>query len=192
MTGLGPRPVETFETVDAFRDWIARADVDHPGVWIRMAKKGSDLRTIGYDQALDVALAFGWIDSQVRRYDEQSFIQAFTPRRRRSPWSTRNRDKAESLIASGAMHPRGLAEVERAKADGRWERAYAGPAAAAVPDDFLTALECNPAAKDFFATLTSQNRYAIYYRLQDAKRPETRTRRIEKFVTMLARGEKFH
>jgi uncharacterized protein YdeI (YjbR/CyaY-like superfamily) len=147
---------------------------------------------VTYAEALDVALAYGWIDGQARRVDDETYVQRFTPRRPRSPWSLRNVGTAEAMMADGRMKPRGLAEVERARADGRWERAYEGSKTAEPQPDFLSALGSNPDASAFFDTLNSQNRYAIYYRIQDAKRPETRARRIETFVEKLARGEKFY
>jgi uncharacterized protein YdeI (YjbR/CyaY-like superfamily) len=147
---------------------------------------------VTYEQALVAALEHGWIDGQAHRLDDDCYIQRFTPRRPRSPWSLRNCRRAEGMIAAGTMAPRGLAEVERARADGRWDRAYAGQRNADPHPDFLAALERNPAAREVYGTLNSQNRYAIYYRVQDAKRAETRARRIEKIVGMLARGEKLY
>lgn len=189
---LAERPIERFASVDEFAAWLADHQEDLGGVWVTLAKKGSGLLTPTYEEVVDVALRFGWIDSQARRLDEASYLQAFTPRRARSPWSKRNREKAEAMIANGEMTPRGLAEVERARADGRWERAYDGAAAAEVPADFLAALALDPAAQAFYETLDAQNRYAIYFRLQSARRPETRARRIDAFVAQLARGERFH
>jgi uncharacterized protein YdeI (YjbR/CyaY-like superfamily) len=187
-----PQPVLFFASQEDFRAWLAAEHGASDGIWVKFAKKGSGVTSVVYDEVLEVALCFGWIDGQVKRVDDDYFIQRWTPRRKRSPWSQRNRAKAEALIASAAMQPAGLAEVERAKADGRWDRAYAGPRAAAVPDDLQAALDANPPAAAFFATLTGTNRYAILYRVQDAKRPETRARRIEKFVAMLAAGETLH
>ncbi|MCU1560189.1 YdeI family protein [Mycetocola sp.] len=179
-----------FEGPDAFRGWIEQHQDSSPGVWLVIAKKGSGQTTVTYAEALDVALAYGWIDGQTRSVDEATYVQRFTPRRPRSPWSVRNVGIAEAMIADGRMKPRGLAEVERARADGRWDRAYHGPKNAEPYPDFLAALENNPEAAAFFSSLNSQNRYAIYYRVQDAKRPETRARRIEDFIERLARGEK--
>jgi uncharacterized protein YdeI (YjbR/CyaY-like superfamily) len=184
--------VRLFATPDAFEAWLEAHPDAVEGVWIRFVKKGSSLRTASYEQLLDVALRHGWIDSQVRALDAESYAQRFTPRRVRSPWSRRNREKAEAFIAAGLMRPAGLAEVERARADGRWERAYDRPSEAQTPPDFLAALAANPGARAFFETLDAHNRYAIYFRLQGAKRPETRARRIEQVVAMLARGERFH
>lgn len=174
----------------AWRAWLEEHHGDDGGVWLRLAKKGTTEPTsLSYDQALDEALCFGWIDGQVRRLDEGTFRQRFTPRRARSPWSRRNVGIAEQLIADGRMHTRGVAEVERARADGRWEAAYAGPATIDVPDDLAAALETSPRAQAMFALLTSQNRYAVLYRVSSAKRADTRARRIAQFVAMLARGE---
>ncbi|MET0842352.1 MAG: YdeI/OmpD-associated family protein [Mycetocola sp.] len=181
-----------FDGPDDFRRWVEENQDSSPGVWLVMAKKGSGLTTVTYAEALDVALAYGWIDGQARRIDDATYVQKFTPRRARSPWSARNVRTAEAMIADGRMKPRGLAEVERARADGRWERAYDGPRTAEPHPDFVSALEKNPDAAAFFETLNSQNRYAVYYRIQDAKRPETRARRIEQFIDRLARREKFY
>lgn len=181
-----------FDGPEEFRRWVEENQDSSPGVWLVMAKKGSGQTTVTYAEALDVALAYGWIDGQARRIDDATYVQKFTPRRARSPWSARNVRTAEAMIADGRMKPRGLAEVERARADGRWERAYDGPKTAEPHPDFVSALEANPDAAAFFETLNSQNRYAVYYRIQDARRPETRARRIEQFVDRLARGEKFY
>ena len=181
-----------FDGPDDFRRWVEENQDSSPGVWLVLAKKGSGQTTVTYAEALDVALAYGWIDGQARRIDDATYVQKFTPRRARSPWSARNVRTAEAMIADGRMKPRGLAEVERARADGRWERAYDGPKTAEPHPDFVSALEKNPDAAAFFETLNSQNRYAVYYRIQDAKRPETRARRIEQFVDRLARKEKFY
>jgi uncharacterized protein YdeI (YjbR/CyaY-like superfamily) len=177
----------------AWRAWLEAHHGDEDGVWLTLAKKGTTEPTsLSYDQALDEALCFGWIDGQVRRLDERTFRQRFTPRRARSPWSKRNVGIAEQLIADGRMHARGVAEVERARADGRWEAAYAGPATIDVPDDLAAALAASPRAQTMFGLLTSQNRYAVLFRVSGAKRADTRARRIEQFVAMLARGETIH
>jgi uncharacterized protein YdeI (YjbR/CyaY-like superfamily) len=158
-----------------------------------LAKKGTTSPTsLTYDQALEEAICFGWIDGQVRRRDERTYFQRFTPRRARSRWSKRNTTLAERLIDEGRMQASGIAEVERAKADGRWGAAYPGPATAHVPDDLAAALAAQPKAKTMFTRLTSQNRYAILHRIEAVKRPETRARKIEEFVAMLARGETVH
>nr|WP_271214109.1 YdeI/OmpD-associated family protein [Rhodococcus wratislaviensis]GLK41449.1 hypothetical protein GCM10017611_83250 [Rhodococcus wratislaviensis] len=184
--------VEYFSGQAEFREWLGAHHGSSPGIWLKMAKKGSAHTSINYDQALEVALCYGWIDSQVRRVDDDFFVQRFTPRSSRSPWSKRNREFAEKLAEAGLLEPAGVAEVERARADGRWDRAYAGQKAAEIPQDFLDALAQNPEAEAFYATLDSHNRYAVYYRLQDATRPETRARRIEKFVQQLSERRKFH
>jgi uncharacterized protein YdeI (YjbR/CyaY-like superfamily) len=181
-----------FDGPVAFREWIEEHQDESPGIWLVIAKKGSGQTTVTYAEALDIALAYGWIDGQTRSVDEATYQQRFTPRRQRSPWSLRNVGIAEAMIEDGRMKPRGLAEVERARADGRWERAYHGPKNAEPHPDFLAALEQNPQAAEFFGTLNSQNRYAVYYRIQDAKRPETRARRIADFIDRLSRGEKFY
>jgi uncharacterized protein YdeI (YjbR/CyaY-like superfamily) len=158
-----------------------------------LAKKGTTSPTsLTYDRALEEALCFGWIDGQVRRRDERTYLQRFTPRRPRSRWSKRNTTLAERLISKGRMQASGIAEVERAMADGRWEAAYAGPATARVPDYFAAALAAEPEAETTFSRLTSQNRYAILHRIGAVKRPETRARKIAEFVAMLARGETVH
>ena len=162
------------------------------GIWIKIAKKDADIESVRYPEVLESALCFGWIDARREALDGHYFLQRFTPRRRRSKWSRINRDTAERLIAHGRMRPAGLTEVERAKADGRWEAAYTGQRQSAVPDDLRRELDERPKAKAFFAQLSSQNRYAILYRLEDAKRPETRARRLAKFVAMLEGGETIH
>lgn len=170
--------------------WLREHHETRPaGVWIQFARKGTGIPTVTYREALQVALRFGWIDGQARSLDDAFYLQRFTPRRARSIWSKRNRDFATALIEAGAMEPAGLREVERAKADGRWDAAYDAPSTATVPEDLQAALDANAGAAAFFATLDARNRYAILHRVQTAKRPETRARRIEKFVAMLAAGE---
>lgn len=185
-------PILPFPTIDAWEAWLEREHARAAGVWLQLAKKGTGIATVTYAEALDAALCFGWIDGQVRRFDATWYLQRFTPRRPRSRWSKINVDHAERLIATGRMRPAGLAQVEAARADGRWDEAYHGQRSATVPRDLQAALDANPAAAAFFATLTGANRYAILYRVQDAKRPETRARRIERFVALLARGETLH
>lgn len=186
------QPTLRFDGPESFRSWIEEHQDSSPGIWLVMAKKGSGQTTVTYAEALDIALAYGWIDGQAKRVDDDTYVQRFTPRRARSPWSARNVKTAEKMIADGRMRARGLAEVERARADGRWERAYAGSKDAELDPEFLSVLAENPDAAAFFETLNSQNRFALYYRIQDAKRPETRARRIAAFVDQLARGEKFY
>ena len=174
----------------AWRAWLAKHHADPAGVWLVLAKKGTEKPTnLTYDQALEQALCHGWIDGQVRRRDETTYRQRFTPRRSRSSWSKRNTEIVGRLLAEGRMHAAGVAQVERAKADGRWDAAYAGPASIEVPPDLADALAAEPKAQAMFETLNSQNRYAVLFRVSSAKRAETRARKIEQFVAMLARGE---
>jgi uncharacterized protein YdeI (YjbR/CyaY-like superfamily) len=174
----------------AWRTWLAEHCGSSPGVWLMLAKKGTVQPTsLSYEQALEEALCHGWIDGQVQRRDEATYRQRFTPRRARSPWSARNVEIVTDLVATGRMHPAGVAEVERAKTDGRWDAAYAGPACIDVPADLAAALTAEPRAQAMFDILTSRNRYAVLYRISNAKRLDTRARRIDQFVEMLACGE---
>lgn len=176
--------------VKAWRAWLAKNHSSSTGIWLVLAKKGTVKPTsLTYAAALEEALCFGWIDGQAHGGDDRTYSQGFTPRRKRSVWSRRNTGIAERLVDEARMHPSGIAEMERAKADGRWEAAYAGPAAIEVPPDLAEALSATPKAHAKFATLNSQNRYAVLYRIATAKRADTRARRIEQFVAMLARGE---
>ncbi|CAL8975643.1 hypothetical protein CELL_02103 [Cellulomonas sp. T2.31MG-18] len=177
----------------AWHAWLAEHADDGRGVWLVLAKKGTTEPTsLTYDQALDEALCQGWIDGQLKRRDATTYLQRFTARVARSPWSRRNTTLVARLLEEGRMQPRGLAEVERARADGRWDAAYAGPATSEVPPDLAAALAADPDAARTFAGLSSQNRFAILYRLGTVKRAETRERRIGEFVAMLARGETLH
>ena len=177
----------------AWRTWLAENVDEQAGAWLVLAKKGTtDPTSLSYAAALEEALCHGWIDGQARRRDEGTYVQRFTPRRRRSMWSQRNVGIVERLTAEGRMHPQGLSEVARAQADGRWEAAYAGPADAEIPADLTEALAARPDAQAMFENLTSQNRFAVLHRLGAAKRQETRARRIEQYVDMLARGETFY
>jgi len=185
-------PIEPFPTPAAFDRWLSEHHASERVVWLRQAKKGSGIPSINWNEAVDVALCWGWIDGQSKSVDETWFLQRFTPRGLRSGWSKINRDRVTRLVAEGRMQPAGLAEVERAKADGRWDAAYDAPSTATVPDDLAAALDAVPAARAFFDRLDRTNRYAILHRLQQAGRPETRVRRIEKFVAMMERGEKIH
>lgn len=174
----------------AWRAWLAEHHADQTGVWLVLAKKGtSEPTSLTYDQALDEALCHGWIDGLLQRRDESTYKQRFTPRRARSAWSRRNVGIVERLMSEGRMHPAGLAEVARAKSDDRWEAAYAGQAGIEVPDDLAGALAAEPTAQAMFEILTSQNRYALLHRLDTVKRANTRARRIERYVAILARGE---
>ena len=172
--------------------WLKRHHASAAGVWLRIAKKDSGIASIDYPAALEEALCWGWIDGQRKSDDAQYFLQRFTPRTRRSIWSQINRAKVLKLIDEGRMQPAGHAEIERAKADGRWDAAYEGVSAATVPPDLQAALDANKKAAKFFATLDSRNRFAVLFRTQGAKKPETRARRIAQFVEMLAKGEKIH
>lgn len=169
--------------------WLEDHHAESPGVWIKMAKKDSGIASVRHQEAVVSALCFGWIDGRREAFDDRYFLQRFSPRRPRSNWSRINRENVERLIAEGRMRPAGLAEVQRAKADGRWERAYESQKRSTVPDDLRRELDARPKAKAFFEQLNSQNRYAILYRLQEAKKPETRARRLAKFVAMLEEGE---
>jgi uncharacterized protein YdeI (YjbR/CyaY-like superfamily) len=181
-----------FATQRAFETWLRRNHASSDGVWLLIAKPGADKPTITYPQAVEVALCYGWIDGQKKSIDTQHWLQRFTPRRARSMWSKANRAKAESLMQSGRMQPSGMAEIERARADGRWDAAYDGARTAAVPSDLQAALDAEPEASAFFAGLDRANRYAVLWRVQTAIRPETRSKRIKTLVSMLARGEKIH
>jgi uncharacterized protein YdeI (YjbR/CyaY-like superfamily) len=185
-------PQITFATDADWEAWLDEHHGDADGVWIRIAKKGTGIDSVRYPEVLETAICFGWIDGRREGLDDTWFLQRFTPRTARSRWSRINRDKAERLIAEGRMRPRGLAETEAAQADGRWAAAYEGQRTIEVPDDLRRELDARPEAAAFFATLSSQNRYAILYRLQDAKRPETRARRLATFVAMLEAGETIH
>ncbi len=179
--------------VSAWRDWLAANHDQENAVRLVLAKKGtSEPTALSYMQALEEALCHGWIDGQVSRRDERTYFQRFTPRRARSPWSKRNVEHVARLLSEGRMQPAGLAEVERAKADGRWQKAYAGQKTIEVPDDLAAALAAQPRAQAMFEILTSQNRYSVLLRIHEAKRAATRARRIEQFVAMLARGETVH
>lgn len=185
-------PVISFETAEEWRNWLEKNYTNEKGIWLRMYKKGSGKPTISYAPALDEALCYGWIDGQVKKYDVDSYLQKFTPRRPRSTWSKKNVEHIERLEKEGKMQPPGRKEVEKAKADGRWERAYDSPKNMEVPDDFIAELSTDKKALAFFESLNKTNRYAIAWRLQSAKKPETRERRKKVMLEMMARGEKFH
>jgi len=185
-------PVLFFASPEEWDAWLAEHHEVASGVRVKVAKKGSGIASVAYPEVLDIAICYGWIDGVRNAFDEQFFLQRFTPRGSRSRWSKINRDKATGLIGSGRMKPAGMREVESAQADGRWDAAYDSHRTATVPDDLQRALDADPAAADAFAALDSQNRYAVLYRVQEAKRADTRARRIATFVEMLARGEKLH
>jgi uncharacterized protein YdeI (YjbR/CyaY-like superfamily) len=184
------RPILSFGSRVEWERWLDAHHAGSPGVWIKVAKKGSGIESVTHAEALESALCYGWIDGQRKSLDERFFLQKFTPRGARSRWSRINRERADELIRQGRMKPAGLEEVERARADGRWQAAYEPQSTATVPDDLQRELDANPRAREFFAGLDSRNRYAILYRLQDAKRPETRSRRLADFVAMLAEHRK--
>jgi uncharacterized protein YdeI (YjbR/CyaY-like superfamily) len=181
-------PVMELASAEAWDKWLAKHHASSPGVWLKIAKKGTGVATVTMPEVIETALCWGWIDGLRHRHDDVYFRQRMTPRKRGSRWSRINRDKAEALIAAGRMQPAGHREVEAARADGRWDAAYSGSRTMTVPDDLTRALRRNAAARRAFEQLDSRNRYAILYRIQDAKRSETRARRIEQFVTMLAEG----
>ncbi|MFF9862517.1 MULTISPECIES: YdeI/OmpD-associated family protein [Streptomyces] len=185
-------PVLSFATQEEWEKWLEENHEDTTGIWFRIPKTGSGVDGVDYAHALESALCYGWIDGQKKKQDEQHWLQRFTPRRSGSKWSKVNREKATELIKAGRMRPAGQREVDRAKKDGRWEAAYASQSRATVPDDLQAALDAAPAARDFFATLDSRNRFAILHRVEDAKKAETRAARIEKFVAMLAEGKKLY
>jgi uncharacterized protein YdeI (YjbR/CyaY-like superfamily) len=189
---LGASDSIPFTSRKEWEAWLRKNHTKSDGVWVKFAKKKSGIPTVTYEEALEVALCYGWIDGQSKGLDESYHVQRFTPRRPRSVWSRLNRERAIRLIDEGKMKPAGLREVERAKADGRWDAAYEPPSTSTVPDDLARALERNAKARKLFETLDSRNRYAILHRLATAKRPETRTRRLEQFVAMLAKGEKLY
>jgi len=183
------QPVLFFATAADLEAWIEKHGEESDGIWLKFAKKDSGIESVVYAEAVEIALSYGWIDGQAKRLDDHHYLQRFTPRRSRSKWSKINREKAERLMAEGRMRPAGLREVERAKEDGRWDEAYDSPSTATVPDDFRAALDAEPAAAEFFASLGSTRRYSFLYRITDAKRPETRAKRIAEYVELLARGE---
>lgn len=185
-------PILPFASKKKWADWLAKQHDKSSGVWLKLAKKGSEIRSVTYDEALEAALCYGWIDGQKKAFDDKYWLQKFTPRGPKSIWSKINTGKVEKLIRSGEMKPAGLKAIDAAKQDGRWDAAYESQKNISVPDDFQAALDKNLKAKAFFTTLNSVNRYAILFRIHNAKRAETRVRRIQQFVEMLERGEKLH
>ena len=188
----GGLPILAFPAQAAWEEWLAAQPPTARGLWLKLAKKDTGIATVSQPEAIESALCHGWIDGQLGKFDDTYWLIRFTPRGPQSKWSAINRDRATKLIAGGRMLPTGLREVERAQADGRWEVAYAPQSTATAPDDLAAALAAHPAAQQFFDTLDSANRYAIIYRVGDAKKPETRARRIEQYVAMLLRGETIH
>jgi uncharacterized protein YdeI (YjbR/CyaY-like superfamily) len=197
---LAQIPVISFASAEAWSEWLAANHAASPGVWLKLPKKSSKKSSVNgpeatsptYSEAVDVAVCWGWIDGQKQKHDGDAWLQKFTPRGARSLWSSLNRDRVQALMRAGRMKPAGLAEVERAKRDGRWRAAYAPPSRAAVPEDLAAALAANARAAAFFSTLNAANRYAILFRIETAKKPETRAARIARFVAMLARHEQLH
>jgi uncharacterized protein YdeI (YjbR/CyaY-like superfamily) len=184
------RPVLAFANKKKWSDWLAKQHEKSSGIWLKLAKKDSGIPSVTYDEAVDAALCYGWIDGQKKGYDDKYWLQKFTPRGPKSIWSRINTEKAERLIASGEMKPAGMTAIESARQDGRWEAAYASQKNSSIPEDFQAALDQNAKAKAFFSTLKSAERYSILFRIHNAKRPETRARRIQQFVEMLERNEK--
>ena len=191
-TRSAPEPIRLFATQAAWADWLDKNHRKSSGLWLRLAKKGSSLRSITYAEALEVALCCGWIDGQKRGESEDAWLQRFLPRSAKSIWSKINRDKAVVLMDGGRMHAAGLEAVEAAKKDGRWDAAYDSPKAAQVSYDFQTALDASPRAHEFFQALDGANRYAVLFRIQTVKKVETRTRKIREFIKMLERRERIH
>lgn len=185
-------PVISFESKKKWSDWLVKQHDKSSGLWLKLAKKDSGIPSITYEEALDVALCYGWIDGQKKGFDDKYWLQKFTPRGARSIWSKINTEKVERLIASGEMKPAGMRAIEAAKQDGRWDAAYASQKNSAMPDDFQAALDKNKKAKAFFATLKSAERYSFLFRIQTAKKAETRAKRIQQFLEMLENGESIH
>jgi uncharacterized protein YdeI (YjbR/CyaY-like superfamily) len=191
-TENSPMPVVPFETPVHLENWLEENHTSFNGVWIRFYKKGSGIPTITYSEALDVALCYGWIDGQLKKYDDHSYIQKFTPRRSKSMWSKRNKEHVVRLEKAGKMRVPGIKEVEAAKSDGRWDRAYDSPSKMTVPEDFLAELKKHQEAYSFFNELNKTNKYSISWRLQTAKNPDTRKKRLNEILEMMKNKEKFH
>lgn len=192
MTFQPEMPIIPFSSQKKWRSWLLKNYDKVDGIWMLLYKKDSGIKSINYDQALEEALCFGWIDGLRKKYDEKSYLQKFTPRRKRSIWSKRNRSKAEQLTKEGKIHKAGLAEIDKAKNDGRWEKAYDSHTTMKIPDDFLKELSKYPKALTFFKSLNKTNLYSIGYRLQTAKKPETRQKRMKLIIEMMKQENKFH
>jgi uncharacterized protein YdeI (YjbR/CyaY-like superfamily) len=192
VSGSAPGAVRGFKTRKEFAAWLEKNHETSPALWVRIARKGSGIKSITYAEGVEVALCYGWIDAQKLPENETTWLQRFMPRRPRGIWSKINREKALALIANGQMTQAGLVEIERAKKDGRWEAAYDSQAGANVPTDFEQELERHPKAKEFFKSISAANRYAITWRLQTAKKAETRAKRMRSFIEMLEKGETLH
>lgn len=185
-------PIISFKNQSEFESWLNKSFEKKEGIWLKFYKRGSGIETVSYAEALDVALCYGWIDGQAKTYDEKSYLQKFTPRRSKSIWSKRNREHVARLTSEGRMQPSGLAEVKKAKKDGRWESAYDSPANTKIPKDFLNELRKYPQAYEFFQKLNKTNTYAIAWGLQTAKKPETREKRLQKFIGMMKEGKRLY
>src|SRR5579863_6868206 len=192
MKNTDSLPVMSFETPQDWERWLAEHQTDSVGIWLKIAKKVTGTSSVNYSEALDSAICYGWIDGQKAAFDDRYWLQKFTPRRPKSMWSKVNCDRAMALIAEGKMQPAGMRQVELAQADGRWDLAYESQSKITIPPDFQSELDKNQEAKEFFSTLNSVNRYAILYRIQTAKKPETRTARIQKFIEMLSQNQKIY
>jgi uncharacterized protein YdeI (YjbR/CyaY-like superfamily) len=184
-------PVMHFESADSFAAWLDKNHTQPAGAWLKLAKKNTGATSVSYIEALDTALCYGWIDGQVQKYDEQFYLQKFTPRRAKSIWSKKNTEKAEVLIAAGKMKPAGLAAINQAKADGRWDAAYHSSSTFTMPEDFVKALKANPKASQFYDSLSAGNRYAIYFQIQTASE-KSRPAKIDKLIKMLEQNKKIH
>nr|BCJ78214.1 hypothetical protein [Niallia circulans] len=193
MSNKAPEPpIVLFEDQEAFEKWLESNHETSPGLFLQIAKKNAPFTTVSYQEALEAALCYGWIDSHKKKYDDHSWLQKFTPRSARSIWSKVNTDKVEQLMADGKMKPAGLRAVEDAKRSGRWDKAYEPQSSSSAPEDFAAKLELNPRAKAFYETLNKQNKFAIHFRIQNVKKQETREKRILQFIDMLEKGEKIY
>jgi uncharacterized protein YdeI (YjbR/CyaY-like superfamily) len=192
MKNANSLPIISFETQQDWERWLAERHTNTEGIWLKIAKKETGTPSVSYSEALESALCYGWIDGQKASFDDQYWLQKFTPRRPKSIWSKVNCDKATALMAEGRMQPAGIRQVELAKADGRWDQAYESQSKITIPADFQSELDKNQKAKDFFSTLDNTNRYAILFRIQTAKKPETRSARIQKFIEMLSKNQRIH
>ncbi len=192
MKNANSLPIISFETQQDWERWLAERHTNTEGIWLKIAKKETGTPSVSYSEALESALCYGWIDGQKATFDDKYWLQKFTPRRTKSIWSKVNCDKATALMAEGRMQPAGIRQLELAKADGRWDQAYESQSKITIPADFQSELDKNQKAKDFFSTLDSINRYAILFRIQTAKKPETRSARIQKFIEMLSKNQRIH
>lgn len=181
-----------FQNIDNWKEWLEKNHKNSDGIWMQIAKKNKEIKSIDYQEGLEVALCYGWIDGQKKSYDDNSWLQKFTPRRAKSIWSKVNKDKVELMIKNGKMQASGLAEIEKAKQNGMWDNAYESQKNITVPEEFKTELDKNEKAKKFFESLNNSNRYSFLFRIHTAKKPETKTKKIKQFIEMLEKGETFH